>query len=68
MFGSLIVQARLITSPSASATTVQKRANRSTATPLSQPPESVSHSGVVKWWNVTTGSMPRSRNPRHCRR
>ena len=25
---------------------------------LVQPPWSASHSGVVKWWKVTTGSMP----------
>jgi hypothetical protein len=36
--GSLMVQARDITSPSADATTSQKRPNRSIATPLSHPP------------------------------
>ena len=66
--GSLMVQARDITSPSAPATTSQKRPKRSTAAPLSQPPWSVSHRGVVKWWKVTTGSMPRSRSAAHSRR
>ena len=65
MLGSLMVHARAITSPSASATTVQKRPKRSTATPVSQPPCSTSQHGVVKWWKVTTGSTPRSRRPRH---
>ena len=26
----------------------------------SHPPRAASHCGVVKWWNVTTGSIPRS--------
>ena len=68
MLGSFTVQARVITSPRASATTVQNRPKRSTAMPLSQPPSAVSQSGVVKWWNVTTASTPRSPSPMHWRR
>ena len=63
MLGSLMVQARAMTSPSASATTVQNRPKRSTAAPLSHPPWAVSQSGVVKWWKVTTGSTPRVAQP-----
>ena len=48
MLGSLTVQARVMTSPSASATTVQSRPKRSTARPVSQPPCDASQSGVVK--------------------
>ena len=68
MLGSLMVQARAITSPSASATTVQKRPKRSTAAAASPTPLAVSQRGVVKWWKVTTGSTPRSRRAAHCRR
>ena len=35
---------------------------------FSQPPWAANQRGVVKWWKVTTGSMPRSRRPSHCRR
>jgi hypothetical protein len=48
MLGSLIVQARVISGPSSSATTVQKRANRSTASGVSHPPWALSQRGVVK--------------------
>ena len=61
--GSLMVQARVITSPERPGHhRRQKRPKRSTAAPLSQPPWAASQRGVVKWWKVTTGSMPRSRS------
>ena len=44
-------------------TAAQNRPKRSTAPSLSQPPCAVSQSGVVKWWNVTTGSTPRPAQP-----
>ena len=34
---------------------------------LDQPPWSASHSGVVKWWNVTTGAIPASSSPSQSR-
>ena len=68
MFGSLIVHARVIESPSWPATRSQNRANRSAVAARSQPPCAATHRGFVKWWNVTTGSMPRSRRPSHIRR
>ena len=45
-----------------------KRAKRSGASGASQPPRAASHSGVVKWWNVTTGTIPCPWQAAHMRR
>ena len=47
-------------SPEPSATTSVKRVNRSTIAGLAHPPSAAAQRGVVKWWNVTTGSRSRS--------
>ena len=57
------VQARAITSPSASVDDVAEPSEALDGGSLSQPPSAVSQRGVVKWWKVTTGSTPRSRKP-----
>jgi hypothetical protein len=68
MLGSLIVQARPMTSASSPASRPAKAAKRSAVAGSSQPPRSASHRGVVKWWNVTVGSIPRARSASHWRR
>ena len=67
MLGSLIVQARAISPSRRAATRSQYAANRSGMASLLQPPWSASHSGVVKWWKVTTGATPASSSPSHSR-
>ena len=68
MFGSLIVHAARSQSASSPAARWQKAANRSAVPGSAHPPRSATHRGVVKWWKVTTGSMPRSSSASHCRR
>ena len=68
MFGSLIVHTRRTTSPSSAARRPLKAANRSALAGSSHPPRAASHRGVVKWWNVTVGSMPRASSASHWRR
>ena len=60
-FGSLIVHAIPMSSPRWATARSQNRAKRSTIAGLSQPPSAAAQRGVVKWWNVTTGSRPLSR-------
>ena len=62
---SLIVQAQPIRSPRWAAARVTNRANTWGASGASQPPRAASQVGVVKWWKVTTGVMPRSRQAAH---
>ena len=57
-FGSLMVQAQPMRSPRYAVARSTKRAKRSGASGASHPPRAVSHSGVVKWWKVTTGRIP----------
>ena len=68
MLGSLMVHARPGRSPRAPAVTSQYRAKRSTTAGDSHPPSAVTQRGVVKWWNVTTGSTPWARHDAHTRR
>ena len=66
--GSLTVQARPITSPRWATARSQKRAKRSGASGDSHPPRAASQRGVVKWWKVTTGSIPRPMHAPQMRR
>ena len=63
--GSLMVQAHPIRSPRWAPARSTNRANRSGASSASKPPRAASHVGLVKWWNVTTGTIPRSWQPAH---
>ncbi len=63
MFGSFNVHAIPTMSPIAAALIAQKRAKSSGESGDSQPPLSESHLGLVKWWKVTIGRIPRSRHP-----
>ena len=62
MFGSLIVHAIPISSPSRALARSTNLAKRSTIAGLVQPPSAAAQRGVEKWWNVTTGSSSRSRH------
>ena len=66
--GSFRVQALAIASPRWPAARSQKRANRSAVAGSVQPPAAATQRGLVKWWKVTTGSMPSSRQPAHTAR
>ena len=68
MFGSFTVQARPIRSPRCAAARSQKRAKRSAVAGSIQPPRAATQRGVVKWWKVTIGSRPCSRQAPHMRR
>ena len=67
-FGSLMVQAQPMRSPRWAAARRTKRAKRSGASGASQPPRAESQRGVVKWWKVTTGAIPRPWQAAHMRR
>ena len=66
--GSLIVQAHPIRSPRCAAARVTYRAKQSGASGASQPPRAANHKGVVKWWKVTTGRIPRPTHAAQIRR
>src|SRR6266508_4533296 len=57
-FGSLSVQWMPTTSPKWATARSQNRPNRSAVSGASQPPPAAAQRGVVKWWYVTTGTMP----------
>ena len=66
-FGSFSVQARCMASPRWPAALAQKRAKRSAVAGWAQA-AAATQRGVLKWWKVTTGSMPSSRQPAHMAR
>ena len=67
-FGSLRVAAMPIRSPMWAVARSQKRAKRSAARGASQVPTAASQRGWVKWWKVTTGVTPCSRQAAAIRR
>ena len=68
MFGSLIVHAMPIASPSASPTVAAYAPRRAGMSGDSKPPRAAIQRGSVKWCSVTTGTRPRSRQPSATRR
>ena len=58
MFGSLIVHPIEIRSPIWATVRSQYRVKRSTISGDSHAPNSATHRGLEKWWNVTTGCTP----------
>ena len=58
MLGSLMVHARRITGARARGRPLAEAGEGVDGAGSAQPPRAASQRGVVKWWKVTTGSMP----------